>query len=119
MALASPQPPPAPVNPAPKVVPVTTPGPTQVTGSIATDTVWSPQGSPYVVTGQLTIPVGVELMLLPGTVIKLQSQQSIVVNGELVSLGDPGDHVVITSWRDDSVMGDTDGDGGATSPGPG
>ena len=59
VALASsPVPPPAPVNPAPRVVPVTAAGPTQVSGTLAGDTVWSPQGSPYLVSGQLKVPAG-------------------------------------------------------------
>ena len=116
---STPVPPPAPQNPAPKVVDVTTPGPTQVTGTLTTDTVWSPQGSPYMVTGQLTVPMGVELTMLPGTVVKMGSQARIVVWGTLLALGDPNNHVVITSSRDDSVMGDSNGDGNATSPAPG
>ncbi len=116
---SDPVPPPAPVNPAPRVVEVTAPGPTQVSGALTADTVWSPQGSPYLVTGQLNIPAGVELTLLPGTVVKIAQQQAIFVNGSLLVLGDPGNHVVITSLRDDSVMGDSNGDGAATSPAPG
>ncbi len=117
---STPVPPPAPQNPAPKVVDVTTPGPTQVTGTLTSDTVWSPQGSPYMVTGQLTVPMGVELTMLPGTVVKMGgSQSTIVVWGTLLALGDPSNHVVITSSRDDSVMGDSNGDGNATSPAPG
>jgi len=33
----------------------------------------------------------------------------------LLVLGDPGNHVVITSNCDDAVMGDTNGDGNTTS----
>src|SRR5258708_16425848 len=105
---STPVPPPAPQNPAPKVVDVTTAGPTQVTGTLTSDTVWSPQGSPYMVTGQLTVPMGVELTMLPGTVVKMGGWQStIAVWGTLLALGDPSSHVVITSARDDSVMGDS------------
>jgi len=110
--------PPAPVSPAPRVATVTTAGPTQVSGTLAADTVWSPQGSPYMVSG-LTIPAGVELTLLPGTVVKMAWQQGINVYGSLLVLGDPGNHVVITSARDDTVMGDSNGDGNATSPAAG
>ena len=116
---SDPVPPPAPVDPAPKVAEVTAPGPTQVGGALTADTVWSPQGSPYLVTGQLNVPAGVELTLLPGTVVKVAQQQEIFVDGSLLVLGDPGNHVVITSMRDDSVMGDSNGDGSATSPAPG
>lgn len=115
---STPAPPPPPVNPAPRVQTVTTPGPTQVSGTLAADTVWSPQGSPYMVNG-LTVPAGVELTMLPGTVVKMAWQKTISVAGTLLVLGNPGNHVVITSARDDTVMGDSNGDGSTTSPAPG
>src|SRR4051812_17436082 len=71
---SAPVPPPAPVDPAPSVQVVTTPGPTWVPDNtvLTTDTVWGPQGSPYVV-NHLTITNGSSLTLLPGTVVKLDS----------------------------------------------
>jgi RHS repeat-associated protein len=110
--------PPAPVNPAPKVVAVTTPGPTEVSGLLTKDTVWSAQGSPYVLRSGLTVPAGVSLTLLPGTVVKMQGS-GLYVEGQLLVLGTPNQRVVFTSLKDDSVLGDTNSDGSATTPGPG
>lgn len=121
-AAAAPTPPaspPAAVNPAPAVQEVTTPGPTSVTGTIGTDTVWGPTGSPYLLTGLVKVAPGVALTLLPGTVVKLDSQAGLNVEGQLLSLGEPGRTVIFTSTRDDAVGGDSLGDGTATTPAAG
>lgn len=111
--------PPAPVNPTPAFSAVTTPGPTQVTGNLTVDTVWGPAGSPYVV-DQLTVTAGTSLTVLPGTVVKFKNQASYLnALGQLLVLGTPADRAVFTSLKDDSVGGDTNGDGSATSPGRG
>jgi RHS repeat-associated protein len=119
--------PPPPVNPAPAVRVVTSSGPTIAPANINVDTVWSPEGSPYVVGDYLSISAS--LTLLPGTVVKLGAVRSSTGNysrvtvsgqsGQLLALGTPSKHVIFTSYRDDAVMGDTNGDGSATSPAPG
>ncbi|WP_198680497.1 RHS repeat-associated core domain-containing protein [Lentzea terrae] len=113
--------PPGAVNPAPVVQTVTTPGPTILDGqSITTDTLWGPLGSPYIIRRTLTIGEQASLTLLPGTVIKLDGQADhnagISVKGQFLSLGTPANRVVITSYKDDMVMGDTNGDGSASVP---
>ncbi|OLB73957.1 MAG: hypothetical protein AUI14_24905 [Actinobacteria bacterium 13_2_20CM_2_71_6] len=88
--------PPAAVNPTPSVQVVTSPGPTQVgQGSITQDTVWGPQGSPYVVKS-LTVTNRASLTLLPGTVVKLDAAAVITVmtGSQILALGTPGAHVV-------------------------
>lgn len=110
-----PEPPPAPVEPQPYVEVVDTPGPTRAPRYITTHTVWGPQGSPYVV-DVTEVSAGVTLTLLPGTVVKFEDDGRLVVAGQILALGTPDDRVVFTSIRDDSVMGDTNGDGNATAP---
>lgn len=114
----TPVPPPSPVAPPNAIQPVTTPGPTSISGSLAKDTVWGPQGSPYVITSNFIVPRGTALTLLPGTIVKLQAA-ALIVEGQILALGTPDRRVVFTSLRDDSVLGDTNGDGSATSPAPG
>jgi RHS repeat-associated protein len=105
--------PPAPANPAPSITAVTAPGPTTAPATLSTSTTWGPSGSPYLV-NSMTISVGVTLTLLPGTVVKMTG--TLEDDGQILSLGTPGNPVIITSARDDSAMGDTNGDGSATVP---
>ncbi|MFZ2503066.1 MAG: RHS repeat-associated core domain-containing protein [Nocardioides sp.] len=116
-AVASAPAPPVPVDPVPWFSEVTTPGPTVVTTRLLkTDTTWGPEGSPYLIQEDLQIDQNTALTLLPGTVIKMGLGRRISVIGQLLSLGTPGARVTITSIRDDSVMGDSNGDGAATVP---
>ena len=58
-AAAAPAQPPAAVNPTPAIAEVTSSGPTSVSGGLTSDRVWSPQGSPYVLTGDVRVMDGV------------------------------------------------------------
>lgn len=111
--------PPAPVNPDPAVRVLSDPGPTFITAHITEDTVWGPQGSPYVVEQLIYVRPSASLTILPGTVVKLSGYAGISVQGQILVLGEPGSRVIFTSLLDDSVGGDTNGDGSATSPAPG
>jgi RHS repeat-associated protein len=97
------------------------PGPTILTDyRLTSDETWGPQGSPYVLRGQTVVPAEVSLTLLPGTVVKFDGlTSSMLVRGQLLSLGLPDRRVVITSFKDDAVAGDTNGDGDASTPGRG
>ena len=70
---------------------------------------------PYYVRG--TVPSDAELQLQAGAVVKVYGY--IRINGSLVAQGTAESPVYITSYKDDSVGGDTNGDGDDTSPSPG
>ncbi len=95
-------------------------GPTNVSGTISSNTTWTLANSPYVVTGNVTVAAGVTLTVDAGVVVKFNNPfRQLTVNGTLRSLGTSASHVTFTSYKDDSVGGDTNGDGSATVPAPG
>ncbi|MEM7002788.1 MAG: right-handed parallel beta-helix repeat-containing protein, partial [Pseudomonadota bacterium] len=63
------------------------------------------------VTGSVTVPSGATLSLGPGTVMKFNVNTSLDVFGHLDARGTALEPVVFTSYRDDSIGGDTNGDG--------
>ena len=93
---------------------------TALAGTISTRKVLS-RGSTYRVSGTLTVANGGSLTIPPGTVLKMESGASIVVNSgaTLTAVGTRAAPIIITSIKDDSVSGDTNGDGDKTIPQPG
>lgn len=58
---------------------------TEVSGTIGEDTVWTPEGSPYIVTNDVSVDA--ELLLEACTVVRLDPGVRIFVNGSLVARG--------------------------------
>jgi hypothetical protein len=65
------------------------------TATITEDTVWGPEGSPYIVQ-RLTINEGVTLTLEPGTILKVRLNGYIDILGRLKINGNDQSYVVIT-----------------------
>lgn len=95
-------------------------------GDIEADGVWPDRGMTYVLLDDMGVAAGATLTIEAGVVIKpaqvgfVSSDDSgILVNGVLNMDGTPDDPIVITSFRDDSVGGDTNIDGVASDPSAG
>jgi predicted outer membrane repeat protein len=56
-------------------------------GTLRGSTTWGPQQNPHVVTGELRVPRGMTLTLLPGTMVLFRDGTRIFVNGQLLAEG--------------------------------
>lgn len=101
--------------------PVRAAGPTHVSGTISTDTTWTLADSPYILDGPVTVATGVTLTLEAGVVVKstVNWDRRLDVNGTLRADARSGARIYFTSLYDDTVAGDTNGDGSATRPAAG
>ena len=101
------------------ISPVTT-GPTDMCGTISTDTTWDLARSPYILTCSFIVDSGATLTIDPGVVIKFRNPFiSLQINGTLNAVGSNELPIIFTSYNDDSYGGDTNNDGGATLPSAG
>ncbi len=90
---------------------------TEVGGDITENTVWS--DPVYQVTSNVRVVAGVTLTISPGTVVKFNAGRRLEADGLLQAIGQSEQRIYFTDIRDDSVGGDTNGDGDATLPEPG
>jgi len=94
-------------------------GPTVVMGEITSPTIWTKDGSPYKVSGNVVVkaPLTVEA----GTVVKFGTGglDGLKIQNDFFVNGTKEEPVVFTSLRDDEYGGDTNGDGTRTKPSTG
>lgn len=90
-------------------------------GTINRSTLWPAKYSPYVVTSDIVVTEGATLTIEAGTIVKFAAGTRLEIFGgsSLVANGTAAQPIVFTSIKDDSVGGDTNRDGAATTPEPG
>jgi pimeloyl-ACP methyl ester carboxylesterase len=87
-----------------------------VTEDITTDTHWVNNGSVYVVSSPILIAENATLFIDEGVVVKFDQGSGLMVDGKIVAQGSTTSPIYFTSIMDDSVGGDTNGDGEDSSP---
>ncbi len=87
--------------------------PTEVSGTISEDVVWTQAGSPYLVRSTITIPAGVKVTVEPGVRINFVQNQGIIVRGVFEAVGQGDSPIVFTGtaelpgwWRSINIQQD-------------
>lgn len=80
-------------------------------GTIDSNEVWSSSGNVHVVTCNVIVSTGVKLTIEEGAIVKFNAGTSLIINGTLDAQGTATDKIYLTSYWDDTVGGDTNGDG--------
>ena len=74
------------------------------------------QPFPYVVNSDLFLYSSGAVTFSPGAVVKFKPGVTLNAFSVFIFSGTPGNNTVLTSWKDDSVSGDTNHDGNASGP---
>lgn len=88
------------------IVGISASGPTYVSGIISSNTTWTAEDSPYIVTGSILVEEGVTLTIEPGVVVKFNSAKAMQIDGELIAQGTEAEPIVFTSNQSSPASGD-------------
>lgn len=82
---------------------------TTVSGIIETDTTWTKEHSPYIVTGDIVVKRSVKLTIQPGVEVRFDGFYSLTVQGILIADGMASVQILFTSNKSASEMKDWKG----------
>lgn len=71
----------------------------QVGGTLANDTVWAIEDSPFEVTSDVTIPAGVTLLIEPGVNLQFRSGTRLNIEGRIVAEGTPDARIQMVGYN--------------------
>ena len=80
-------------------------------GTISSNETWSSSGNVHTITCDVVVSSGVTLTIQEGTIVKFDYHKRLTVEGTLRVLGSAANPVYFTSYRDDTIGGDANGDG--------
>jgi len=83
---------------------------------ISTDTTWVKDSGPYIIYQGVSVEKGVTLTIEPGTIVKIEDYGHLDIFGKLSARGIENEKIYFTTLYNDSIGGDTDGDGGYYTP---
>ncbi len=84
---------------------------TEITEDITSDTIWTFENSPYVISSNIHIVEGATLDIQVGSIVKFENSGALIVDGALLVNGTIDSPVYFTSINDDTIGGDTNDDG--------
>ncbi len=88
-------------------------------GNVTGTQVWDYGFSTYYISEGITVSGGSTLQVPAGLILKFAPGAQLTVQGTLVARGAANAPIIFTSFKDDSVGGDTNGDGTVSVPAPG
>ena len=88
-------------------------------GTIDSDAIWDITDTSYYLREDVTISFSSTLTVNQDVILKMGNARKLYVDGALRILGSYTNPIYFTSYRDDTIGGDTNGDGGTTLPAPG
>ncbi len=80
-------------------------------GTYQTDILFDQTALPYTVSGDISISESASLSIVKGTHFKMWPGTDFYIRGNLSAIGTESDSIIFTSYRDDSLVGDTNNDG--------
>jgi len=69
-------------------------------GTLATDETWGPADNPHNVIGNITVPAGITLTILPGAEVFFQGYYNMAVAGDMIAEGTSSDPILFTRSSD-------------------